>query len=104
MNDPIVLRDAPLETGARRVLLVQPPLYDTRLYWSDFLQPVALLLMATALQRGGCDLRLVDPLWVGWGETLKRQRVRQFHRDEVAVNSCVTHGINWPPKTAYLGR
>jgi len=86
MNDPIVLRDAPLATGARRVLLVQPPLYDTRLYWSDFLQPVALLQLATALRRCGCDLRLLDALWVGRGEALKRQRVRQFHRDEVAVN------------------
>lgn len=86
MNDPLVLRDAPLETGARRVLLVQPPLYDTRLYWSDFLQPVALLQLATALRRCGCDLRLLDALWVGQGEVLKRQRVRQFHRDDVAVN------------------
>jgi hypothetical protein len=86
MNDPVVLHDASLETGARRVLLVQPPLYDTRLYWSDFLQPVALLQLATALRRCGCDLRLLDALWVGQGEALKRQRVRQFHRDEVAVN------------------
>jgi hypothetical protein len=86
MNDPLVLRDASLETGARRVLLVQPPLYDTRLYWREFLQPVALLQLATALRRCGCDLRLVDALSVGRGEALQRRRVRQFQRDEVAVN------------------
>jgi hypothetical protein len=86
MNDPVVWRDASLETGASRVLLVHPPLYDTRLYWGDFLQPVQLLQLATALRRRGSDLRLLDALWTDTGQPVLKKRIRQFHRGETAIN------------------
>jgi hypothetical protein len=38
------------ETTPRRVLLFNPPVYDTRFPWSRWQQPVTLLQLATLLR------------------------------------------------------
>jgi len=86
MHNAVVSHDYTLETGRRRALLVHPPLFDTRLYWAAFQQPVALLQLATALRHCGCDIRLLDAMCAGPGDAIVKQRVRKFTRGEMAIN------------------
>lgn len=68
----------------RRILLLQPPLYDTRFPWSQWRQPVTLLQLATLFHQYQCDVRLIDALQPA--ERVKRQRIRILSRGDVSVN------------------
>src|SRR2546429_4556987 len=70
----------------RRVLLFNPPVYDTRFPWSRWQQPVTLLQLATLLRGKQCDIRLIDALYVKPNENLKRRRARVLTRGEVSIN------------------
>jgi hypothetical protein len=74
------------ETSPRRVLLFNPPVYDTRFPWSRWQQPVALLQLATLLGRHQCDVRLIDALYFQSDERLTRRRIRKLSRGEVPIN------------------
>ncbi len=80
-----VVRDYRPEVGLRRVLLFNPPVYDTRFPWSRWQQPVALLQLATLLRRSQCDVRLVDALHVQSHQRLTRHRVRVLTRGAIPV-------------------
>jgi len=74
------------DTSPRRVLLFNPPVYDTRFPWSRWHQPVTLLQLATLLRRYQCDIRLIDTLYNKPGETLTKRRKRILTRDEIPIN------------------
>lgn len=73
------------EVGSRRVLLFNPPVYDTRFPWSKWQQPVTLLQLATLLKRYQCDVHLIDALYRKSDESLLRRRVAILNRGEVSV-------------------
>jgi len=73
------------EANFKRVLLFNPPVYDTRFPWSKWQQPVTLLQLATLLKRDQCDVRLIDALYRKWDESLIRRRVDILNRGEVSV-------------------
>src|SRR5947209_5177461 len=81
-----VVRNYRPEVGARRVMLFNPPVYDTRFPWSRWQQPVTLLQLATLLRRYQCDVRLIDALYVKPNVKLTRRRVRVLARGEVSIN------------------
>jgi hypothetical protein len=74
------------ETYPRRVLLCNPPIYDTRFPWARFQQPVTLLQLSTLLKRLGCDMRILDALHTEPNTTLRRRRMRVFKRDDIPLN------------------
>ena len=81
-----ILRDFAPETHKRRVLLCNPPVYDTRFPWSRFQLPVTLLQLSTLLKRCGCDVRLLDALDTKPGAELRRRRMRVLVRDDIPLN------------------
>jgi hypothetical protein len=81
-----ILRDYAPETHKRRVLLCNPPVYDTRFPWSRFQQPVTLLQLSTLLKRCGCDVRLLDALETKPVAALRRRRMRVLVRDDIPLN------------------
>jgi hypothetical protein len=83
---PTTARGYAPETTSRRVLLCNPPVYDTRFPWARFQQPVALLQLSTLLKRFGCDVRLLDALAAGLDDHLRRRRMRVLPRDGVQLN------------------
>jgi hypothetical protein len=83
---PLAVQGYAPETHPRRVLLCNPPVYDTRLPWARFQQPVTLLQLSTLLKRFGCDVRLLDALFTEQGATLRRRRMRVLERDGIPLN------------------
>jgi hypothetical protein len=74
------------DTGSRRVLLFNPPVYDTRFPWSHWHQPITFLQLATLLRCYECDIRLLDALNTKPNETLTRRRKRVLMRGEIPIN------------------
>src|SRR5579885_2799367 len=85
-NSPVLVQNYTPDSSSRRVLLFNPPAYDTRFPWSRWQQPITLLQLATLLRRYQCDVRLIDALHVGLNETLPRRRQRAFSRGENSIN------------------
>jgi hypothetical protein len=85
-NAPLAVQGYAPQTHPRRVLLCNPPIYDTRFPWARFQQPVALLQLSTLLKRFGCDVRLLDALFTEQGATLRRRRMRVLERDGISLN------------------
>ena len=85
-NLPLAVQGYAPETHPRRVLLCNPPIYDTRFPWSRFQQPVTLLQLSTLLKRFGCDVRLLDALFTEQGAPLRRRRMRVLERDGIPLN------------------
>jgi hypothetical protein len=72
-------------THSRRVLLCNPPIYDTRFPWARFQQPISLLQLSTLLKRFKCDVHLLDALPPQPNAPLRR-RMRVFTRDDISLN------------------
>lgn len=79
-----VVRNFIPDSARRRVLLVNPPVYDTRFPWSQWHQPVKLLQLATLLRGYNCDVRLVDTLSMD-GQDLPRRLIRVLDRGETEI-------------------
>ena len=62
-------------TDRERVLLINPPVYDTRLHWAQWQQPTRLLRLGSFLRRSGAEVRLIDSLYNPSQQLLKRKRV-----------------------------
>src|SRR5258706_15298255 len=75
-----------LDSSPRRVLVFNPPVYDTRFPWSNWQQPISLLQLGTLLRRYGCDVRLIDTLYTKSDESLTRRRIRTLTREEISIN------------------
>src|SRR6266487_5307211 len=81
-----VVRGYMPETTPRRVLLFNPPVYDTRFPWSRWQKPVTLLQLATLLRSNECDVRLIDALYRKPNEKLTRRRMTVLTRGDVSIN------------------
>lgn len=74
------------EVASRRVLLFNPPVYDTRFPWINWQQPVALLQLGTLLRLYECEVRLIDALRVESDEKITRRRVDKLTRGDISIN------------------
>ena len=83
---PLAVQDYAPEAHPRRVLLCNPPIYDTRFPWARFQQPVSLLQLSTLLKRFGCEVRILDALVAAQDTTLRRRRMRVLERDGIPLN------------------
>lgn len=91
----MIVRDGPnrLLIGARRALLVNPPVYDTQ-YWAYWSQPHGLLKIATWLRDVGyTDLRLLDCLATDTRRRVPFRRRGVVERDDVARQ---VYEFGWP--------
>jgi hypothetical protein len=72
--------DFSIESGRRRVLLVNPPVYDLRLDWARWQQPIGLLQIGATLKERGADVRLFDILVAGTSDDghVTRRQVETF--------------------------
>jgi hypothetical protein len=75
-----------LETSSRKVLLINPPVYDIRLPWSQWQQPTTLLQISTLLRNYDCDIRLIDSLFVIPSQRLSKSKVDVLTRGETKIN------------------
>jgi len=85
-----------IDSGPRRVLLINPPVYDLRLDWARWQQPCGLLHLGAELSRRGADVRLLDILQAGTSEDgrVTRRQVETCERDgESLVWWCF--GLPW---------
>src|ERR1700752_3975679 len=74
------------EASPRRVLLFNPPVYDTRFPWINWQQPVTLLQLGTLLRHYEGDVRLIDALYFKSDETITRRRARKLTRGDISIN------------------
>ncbi len=80
----MIIKDAPSHvlTGARKALLINPPVYDTQ-YWPHWSQPHGLLKVAAWLRRHGyTDLRLLDCLATNRRRRVSFRKCRLIQRDD----------------------
>jgi hypothetical protein len=64
-----------------RALLLNPPVFDTRLHWAKWQQPAGLLQLGSRLQRAGADVKLIDALYQDRDARLRRERVASLDLD-----------------------
>jgi len=80
-----------LETGARRALLINPPIYDTQ-YWPRWSQPHGLLKIATWLRRRGyTHLWLIDALATNAARQVPYRRLKDRSRQRGDVVKPMYH-------------
>jgi len=80
-HDPRHLPD----TGDK-ILLINPPVHDTRLHWSQWLQPLTLLKLAAYAKHVKADAKLIDALSRKPEERIPRRRVEVLELDDSRVN------------------
>lgn len=83
---PVTVHGYTPATHPRRILLCNPPIYDTRFPWARFQQPTTLLQLSTPLRGYGCDVRLLDALSTEPNTLLRRRRMRVLKRDGISLN------------------
>src|SRR5207249_3796332 len=68
------------------VLLVHPPIYDTRLHWPQWQQPIRLLRLASYARQVGATPLLIDSIHERAGPSIRRQRVGVLNLDGLSIN------------------
>jgi radical SAM superfamily enzyme YgiQ (UPF0313 family) len=82
-----------LLVGAKRALLINPPIYDTQ-YWAHWSQPHGLLKVATWLRNQGYDnLRLLDCLATNGKRKVTFRKRNIIQRDNINRQLCE---YGWP--------
>jgi hypothetical protein len=106
---------SPLNATPERVLLIYPPVYDTRLNWGVWQQPTTLLRLATYWKRKDVQVRLVDAFYQGSSRfrresdgklkvddrDLNRWRYGAAHKD-VENNLKQLKAEGWMPDQVYI--
>src|SRR3954469_9141602 len=89
-----------VKPGQRRVLLINPPVYDAQ-YWARWSQPAGLLRLASLLKSRGYLVSLIDCMETDVkGNVRKTRRKREdgsnwtINRDNV-VKQIWHYGISW---------
>jgi hypothetical protein len=85
-NKPLTVSNYKPEAHCKRILLCNPPVYDTRFPWSQWHQPVSLLQLSTLLQRQGDEVRLFDTLSSESNAIPRRRRMRVLTHDGISLN------------------
>ncbi len=70
------------ETNSK-VLLINPPIYDLRLDWGRWHQPLGLLQVGSHLLERGCDVRLFDCLQPLQGNRVQRKKLNTVNVDGI---------------------
>lgn len=70
---------------AEKVLLVNPPVYDTRLPWARWAQPTFLLRLGARFRCSGAEVKLIDAISHKSSERLKRKRITSLNLDGINV-------------------
>ncbi len=100
---------------SRRILLINPPVYDLRYAWARWHQPCGLLKVGNLMRSRGGDVRLIDCLEPRRGR-IARQRLdmiavgnhnlARWHFgsswDHVQRRLCAFKGEGWIPDTIYV--
>ncbi len=74
-----------LPNAGEKILLLNPPIYDTRFHWSQWMQPLTLLQLSTYARNAGADVKLIDALEVSRAATIRRTRIAELELDEYTV-------------------
>ena len=69
-----------------KVLLIHPPVYDTRLHWQKWQQPTTLLRIGTYCLQLGIDVRLVDALYHRESERITKRHLDTIALGEISLN------------------
>jgi hypothetical protein len=85
-----------IERGPRRVLLINPPVYDLRLDWPRWQQPCGLLQLGALARQSGAEVRLLDFLAAGTSKEghLTRRQVETFRIDGESL-TWWCFGLTW---------
>jgi hypothetical protein len=75
-----------LPNNATRVLLIHPPIYDIRIPWSRYVQPIRLMRLSTFFRNQGAEVRMIDAVAPGKGTTHRRQLAKVFTLDDHPIN------------------
>ena len=75
-----------LPEQSEKVLLINPPVCDTHLHWSQWLQPLALMKLAAFAKNTKAEAKLLDALSHKSDERIHRQRVEVLELDGSRVN------------------
>lgn len=78
--------DAWQPTAGDRVLLINPPVVDTRFPWARWHQPSLLLRLAAEAAARGVDVNLVDAFEIPRGKRVRKQKVQRFVLDGQPVD------------------
>lgn len=81
----MIIRDNPslVYQGARKAILINPPVYDTQ-YWAYWSQPHGLLKVATWLRsKRYTDLRLIDCMATDYQRRVPKRTLRLVQRDDI---------------------
>ena len=93
----MIIKDDPsrLLVGAKRALLINPPIYDSQ-YWARWSQPHGLLKVATWLRGQSYDqLRLLDCLATDQNRKVQFRRRDKVQRDDISRQF---YEFGWPLK------
>lgn len=77
---------APNSGNAAAFLLVNPPVFDTRLPWARWQQPGLLYRYGSYLRERGAEIRMIDALAVPRAGRLRKEKVRQLTLDGQRVD------------------
>jgi hypothetical protein len=96
MGNVLAGNDLRVERGQRRVLLVNPPVYDLRLDWPRWQQPCGLLQLGATLKEREADVRLLDVLSAGTSDDghVTRRQVETFQIDGADL-ALWCYGLPW---------
>jgi hypothetical protein len=75
-----------LPESPQRVLLVNPPIHDTRLPWQRWMQPTVMMRVSTAYRAQGAQIRVLDAMHCKVGERITRRRVDRIAVDGTTLN------------------
>src|SRR5687767_8554158 len=94
-NDAQVSVSQPLDRGAKRILLFNPAVYDTRFAWARWTQSLGLLRLASFFRTEGVDLRFLDAVTCHRKERLRRKRAEILDLDGFKVNRWRFGSTRW---------
>lgn len=92
-----------LPTLPEKVLLVNPPVYDTRFPWKQWQQPTRLLRMASYFKQHNVDVKLIDLLSAQVGKQITRKRLDMLNLDGLETSKW-RYGMPATEFAAELGR
>jgi len=75
-----------LARNVSRALLIHPPIYDIRIPWVRFVQPIRLLRLSTYFRSLGTDVQFIDAVALGDDKPLRKVLARTLKVDDHSVN------------------
>jgi hypothetical protein len=86
VDEALHAAELPAHPEGPPVLLVQPPVYDTRFPWAKWQQPISLFRYAASLRADGTEVRYLDALAMPKGSRLRREKWGRLDLDGQRVD------------------